>query len=109
MGTETWDKDYISIHTREWIWYQEEAASKRLGKEVPLEGTISYLKFPMGFPGDSDGKGSTCNAGDLGLISGLGRRPGEGNDYPFQYSCLENPTDRGAWRAIIHGIPKSQT
>ena len=109
MGTETWDKDYISIHTREWIWYQEEAASKWLGKEVPLEGTISYLKFPTGFPGDSDGKGSTCNVGDLDLISGLGRCPGEGNDYPFQYSYLENPMDRGSWQAIVHGIPKSQT
>ena len=48
------------------------------------------------FPGGSDGKGSACNAGDLGLISGLGRSPGEGNDNPLQYSCLENPMDGGA-------------
>ena len=47
------------------------------------------------------GKESTCNAGDLGLISGLGRFPGEGNGYPFQYSCLENPMDRGAWRVTV--------
>ena len=52
------------------------------------------------------GKESTCNAGDLGLISGLGRFPGEGNGYPFQYSCLENPMDRGAWRATVHGVAK---
>ena len=45
----------------------------------------------MGFPGGSDGKESTCNAGDLGLIPGLGRSPGEGNGNPLQYSCLENP------------------
>ena len=46
----------------------------------------------------SDGKESTCNVGDPGSIPGLGISPGEGNDYPFRYSCLENPTDRGAWQ-----------
>ena len=51
----------------------------------------------MGFPGGSDGKASVCNAGDLGLIPGLGRSPGEGNGNPIQYSCLENPTDGEAW------------
>ena len=45
----------------------------------------------MGFPGVSDGKESVCNAGDLGSIPELGRSPGEGNGYPFQYSCLGNP------------------
>ena len=52
----------------------------------------------MGFPGASDGKESTCNVGDLGLIPGLGRSPGEGNGSPLQYSCLENPMDRGDWQ-----------
>ena len=47
-----------------------------------------------GFPGSSDDKESACNAGDLGSILGLGRCPGEGNDNPLQYSCLESPTDR---------------
>ena len=51
----------------------------------------------LGLPGGSDGKESTCNAGKLGLIPGLGRSPGEGNGYPLQYSCLENSMDRGAW------------
>ena len=51
----------------------------------------------MGFPGGSDGKESACNAGDLGSIPGLGRFPGEENDNPLQYSCLENLMDRGAW------------
>ena len=49
----------------------------------------------IGFPGILDGKESTCNAGDMGLIPGSGRSPGEGNDYPLQYSCLGNPMDRG--------------
>ena len=48
------------------------------------------------FPGGSDGKASACNAGDPGLIPGLGRSPGEGNDNPLQHSYLENPVDRGA-------------
>ena len=63
----------------------------------------------MSFPGSSDGKESACNVGDLGLISGLGRSPGEGNGYPLHYSCLENPMDRGAWWATGHGVAKSQT
>ena len=50
----------------------------------------------MGFSGGSDGKVFACNAGDLDLIPGLGRSPGEGNGNPLQYSCLENATDRGA-------------
>ena len=49
------------------------------------------------FPGGSDSKVSVCSAGDLGLIPGLGRSPGEGNGSPLQYSCLENPTDVEAW------------
>ena len=52
-------------------------------------------------------KASAYNAGDLGSIPGLGRSSGEGNGNPFQYSCLENSTDRGAWWAIVHGVAKS--
>ena len=55
------------------------------------------LEDKEGFPGGSDSKEPTCNAGDLGSIPGLGRSPGEGNGYPLQYCCLENPMDRGAW------------
>ena len=62
----------------------------------------------LGFPGDSDGKESAGNAGDLGSIPGSGRSPGEGNGYPLQYSCLENPMDRGAWQATVHGVANSQ-
>ena len=56
-----------------------------------------------GFPGGSDDKESGCNAGDLSSISRSGRSSGEGSGYPHQYSCLENPMDRGAWRATVHG------
>ena len=62
-----------------------------------------------GFPGGSDGKESACDAGEPGLISGSGRSPGEGNDNLLQYSCLENPMDRGAWQATVHGVANSQT
>ena len=62
-----------------------------------------------GFPGGSEVKVSACNAGDLGLISGSGRYPREGNSNPVQYSCLENPMDRGAWWATVHGVAKSGT
>ena len=68
-----------------------------------------YQPLFGGFPGGSDCKGSACNVEDLDLIPGLGRSPGEGNGYPFQYSCLENPMDRGAWWATIHGVAKSWT
>ena len=58
---------------------------------------------------DSDGKESACNMGDLGLIPGLGRSSGGGHGNPLQYSCLENPMDRGAWQAAVHGVAKSGT
>ena len=61
------------------------------------------------FPGGAEVKASACNAGDLGSISGLGRSPAEGNGNPLQYSCLENPMDKGAWWATVHGVAKSQT
>ena len=57
-----------------------------------------------GFPGGSEGKASTCDAGDPGLIRGSGRSPGEGTGNPLQYSCLENPMDRGAWWAAVHRL-----
>ena len=63
----------------------------------------------MGFPGGLDGEESTCSAGKPGSIPGSGRIPGEGNGNPLQYVCLENPMDRGAWRATVHGVAKSWT
>ena len=66
----------------------------------------------MGFPGGTVVKNPPVNAGDIrdvGSIPGLGRSPGGGNSNPLQYTCLGNPTDRGAWRATVHGVAKSQT
>ena len=67
---------------------------------------LSFNYF-LDFPGGSDDKESACNAGDPGLILDLGRFPGEGNGNPLQYSCLQNPMDRGAWWAIVHGVAES--
>ena len=67
---------------------------------------MKHLESKSGFPGGSDGKEFTCNAGDLGSIPGLGRSPGEGKGYPLQYSGLENPMDRGAWWAMVHRVTK---
>ena len=63
----------------------------------------------LDFPGGSDGKASVYNAGDPGLIPGLGRSLGEGNGNPLESYCLENPMDRGAWSATVHGVVKSWT
>ena len=63
----------------------------------------------MGFPCGSDVKESACSVGDLDLIPGLGRFPGEWNGHPFQYSCLESSMDRGAWWAVVCGVTKSWT
>ena len=63
----------------------------------------------LGFPGSSNSKECTCNAGDPGLIPGLGRSPGEGNGNPLQCPCPENSMDRGAWQATVHGVANSET
>ena len=60
----------------------------------------------LDFPHSSVGKESACNAGDPGSIPGLGRSLGEGNGGPPQYSCLENPMGRGAWRAVVNGVAR---
>ena len=62
----------------------------------------------MGFPCSSVSKESACSAGDPGSIPGLGRYPGEANGNPLQHPCLENPMDRGAWWAAVHGVAKSR-
>ena len=72
--------------------------------------TCFNYSFPyFSVPSDSVDKESACNTGDLGLIHGSGRSPGKGNGNSLQYSCLGNPKERGAWRAIVHGILKSWT
>ena len=63
----------------------------------------------MGLPRWLSGKESSCNAGDSGSIPGSGPSLGEGTRYPLQYFYLENPMDRGAWQATVHGVTESQT
>ena len=62
-----------------------------------------------GLPGGSVVKNLPANTGDVGSDPGSGRSPGEGNGNPLQDSCLENPVDRGAWQATVHGVVKSWT
>ena len=70
------------------------------------EKMFSITTHLLGFPAGSDSKESVCNAGVLGLIPGLGRSPGEGNGNPLQYSCLENPMDRGAGKLQSTGLQR---
>ena len=78
-------------------------------QRVRHKSTKMSIGNSRGFPGDSDGKEPACNAGDPGLIPGLGRSPGEGNGYPLQDSCLKNSMDRGAWWAIVRGVAEPWT
>ena len=70
---------------------------------------LGKLRETVGFPGGSDSKESSCNAGDLGSIPGLRRFLEEGNGNPFQHSRLENPMDRGAWWGTVHEVTKNWT
>ena len=76
---------------------------------VAKSWTQLSFTFTWDFPGGSNGKVSAYNAGDPRSIPGSGRSPGEGNANPLQYSCLENPIDRGVWRATVHVVTESQT
>ena len=69
---------------------------------------FSLFLFKGWLPWWLSSKESTCNAGDTGSVPAWGRGPGVGNGNPLQCSCLENPMDRGAWRATVHGVPKSR-
>ena len=85
--------------------------SKASLKEFQQKFQVRLLLTQAGsfcFSGGLDGKESACNAGDLGLIPGSRRFPGERNGYPFQYSCLENSMDRGAWWAKVHRVTNSR-
>ena len=73
---------------------------KELDSTKVTEDRARYRTFQVGLRG----KESACQAGDLDSIPGSGRCPGGGNGNPLQYSCLGNPVDRGAWRAIVHGV-----
>ena len=89
----------------------------RVGDDIQPSHPLVWALIPLWGPHPQDltqtwlpPKGSTsCNTGDVGSVPGSGRSPGEGSGNPLQYSCLENPMDRGAWRATVHGVAKSQT
>ena len=74
-----------------------------------LSNLTLFFFLKLYFPGGSDSKESACNVGDLSSIPGLGRSPGGWHGNPLCYSCLENPKERGAWRATVHGVAKSRT
>ena len=84
------------------LWY----ISDNSGNSQEFDNQSLYR---WGFPGCSVVKNPPANAGDMGLIPGLGRSHGEGNGNPLQYSCPENPVDGEAWWATVHGVAKSQT
>ena len=68
---------------------------------------IAFLLLTVGLPsGPVVEKKSACHVGDRGPVPGVGRSPGEGNGNPLHYSCLENPMDRGAWQATVHGVTR---
>ena len=77
-----------------------------LRAEEPKPVFLFSQLLAQGFPCSSVGKESACNAGDPGSIPGSGRNPGEGNGNPLRYSCLENPMNRGAWQATVHGVAR---
>ena len=88
---------------------EKEARRPEIEKEVEKQREACSDSRSMGFPGGSDSQEFTCNAEDLGSVPGLGRSPGGGHSNPLQYSCLENPMDRGARQAKVHSVAKSQT
>ena len=79
-----------------------------IGLQRVRRDLVTEQHYIYTFYDNSVGKESACNAGDPGLIPGLGRSPGERNGNPLQYSCLEN-SDKEAWQATVHRVTKSQT
>ena len=99
----------IWLKPRCWAGIQKPRAPASSQSFSVVEHTGGFMWSLRGFLGGSDGKESACNAGDPGLVPRSGRSPGVGNGNPLQYSCLENPMDRGARQATVHGITKSWT
>ena len=80
-----------------------------VGRSLGAWASVLPMNIHCWFPGGSDSKESACNARDLDSIPGLGIFPVEGNGNPLQYSCLKNPKNKGAWRAIVQSIAKNRT
>ena len=93
--------------SREALGHLPEKLHGSCPQDIPVPSQVSVTAFH--YPGGSMSKEPACNAGDVGLVPGLGSSPGGGNDNPLQYSHLENPMDRGAWRVTVQGVAKSWT
>ena len=99
--------DFLSPYLFPSIKVSDDSWQSIGGKRIILLKGI--YRGHWGFPSGSEDKESTCNAGDASSLSGLGRSPGEGYGCPFQYSCLKNPMDRGAWQITVQRVTKSRT
>ena len=85
---------------------KQEDCKWTLGKLLCCQLNLALPRSGLGLPLWLSGKESTCQEGDLSLIPGSGRSPGEGNGNPLQYSCLENPMERGSWQAVVHEVTR---
>ena len=113
-----WQAGSLPLDQHSWGFYLSFPfnSSYTIGQGTKVRPSTNYVHSnfisvtrKVGFPGGSAGKESACNEGDHGSVAGSGRSPGGGHGNPLQYSCLENPMDRGPWRAAVHGVTKSQT
>ena len=98
-------KTWVMVFPFNWPGVLQATGSHRDGHDWATELKWTELNWRV-FPSGSDSKESACNAGDMGVISGLGRSLGEGNVNPLQYSCVEIPVDIGAWWAMVHVVSK---
>ena len=96
MDTGAWQAPVHGV-VKSWTRLKRRSSSSSSSRETDGASLVAQIKE------------SACNVGDVGLIPGLGRFPGGGHGNPLQYSCLENPTDRGAWRTAVCGVAKSCT
>ena len=104
----------IEYSNRESLFWRNSGRRRGSGDEEKKEVSVPVIRLDhiyhhKRFLGGSDGKDSSCSAGYRDLIPGSGCSPGEGNDNPLQSSCLENPMDKEAWQATVHGVAKSPT
>ena len=111
MGSHRVGHDWSNLAAAEMEAGKEEETAKRNQRECdsfswPLLILWDHSWWHLGFPHSSVGKESPCSAGELGLIPGSGRSPGEGNGNPLHCSCLGNPMDRAAWQATVHGVTR---
>ena len=108
-----WESPHLRVATGPCSWLEPQLLNLwEACFRKPSKTSCRFWKRPFlskRFPDGSVSKESTCNAGDPGLIPGSGRSPGGGHGNPLQYSWLETPTDRGAWRAPVHGVTESDT